>query len=173
LGFRTEDVRFRARPDTSTFGPRCAEVTLGDESIGLIGEAHPQVRAAWGLPNVRVCIAELKLHPLVRPHWRLEPMRAISNYPLVVEDLAFEVQEDVTARETLDAILRGGGKLIADVELFDVYRGAPLPDNMKSLAYRVIYQSTEAPLSEKEVTQLRQRIVSTVERLTKGKLRAG
>ena len=83
-------------------------------------------------------------------------MRAISNYPLVVEDLAFEVMEDVTAREALDAIRRGGGKLVAEVELFDIYRGAPLPDNAKSLAYRVTYQSAEGPLSEKEVAQLRQ-----------------
>ena len=51
-----------------------------------------------GHHNVRINAAELNLEPLVKPHWRLQPMPPISNYPPVVEDLAFEVAEEVTAQ---------------------------------------------------------------------------
>src|SRR5690606_21578095 len=58
LGFKFDAVSFRARPDTNTFGPRCAEVYVNDKRLGLMGELHPQVRSAFGLPNVRVNAAE-------------------------------------------------------------------------------------------------------------------
>ena len=139
----------------------------------MMGELHPQVRSAFGLPSVRVSAAELRIDPLVRPHWQLDPMRPISVYPPVVEDLAFEVAEEVSNRSTEDAIWAGsGGELLQSVELFDVYRGDPLPPGRKSLAYRLTYQSLDHSLREKEVAALRQRIASSVEEETGGRLRS-
>ncbi len=171
LGFKEDEVTFEARPDTGAFGPRCAEVFVQEQSLGLMGELHPRVRAAWNLPEGRICLAELRLMPLVRPAWQLESMPPISVYPPVIEDLAFVVAEDVTVRQVVDAIRRAGGKLLVGVELFDIYRGDPIPAGQKSLAFRVTYQAVDHSLSEKEVARLRQRIIKTVERETGGKLR--
>jgi phenylalanyl-tRNA synthetase beta chain len=170
-GFSAPQIDYRAKPDTGTFGPRCAEVVLEGKSLGLVGEIHPQVRAAYGLPATRINAAELNLEPLVKPHWRLQPMQPISNYPPVVEDLAFEVSEEVTAQQVYNAICQTGGALVTNLELFDIYRGEPLPVGFKSLAYRLTYQSPERSLQEKEVEQLRKRIISAVEKATGGKLR--
>lgn len=171
LGFDRDQVEYRANPDTGTFGPRCAEVVLNSEVLGLMGELHPQVRAAFGLPAVRVNVAEFRLQPLIKPHWRLQPMRPISTYPPVVEDLAFEVAEEVTAQQIQRAIRRAGGDLLAELELFDIYRGDPLPAGHKSMAYQVTYQSIDHSLSEQEVAQVRKRIIETVVRETGAKLR--
>lgn len=172
LGFKPAAVEYRARPDSATFGPRCAEVWLNGQKLGLMGELHPQVRADVGLPNVRVCLAELSIDALIKPHWSLDPMRPISNYPPVVEDLAFEVSEEITARRVEDAIRAGADARLVDVALFDVYRGEPLAPGHKSLAYRLTYQSTERSLTEKEVVALRRQIVQAVEQATGGKLRS-
>ncbi|MCB0091105.1 MAG: phenylalanine--tRNA ligase subunit beta, partial [Caldilineaceae bacterium] len=99
------------------------------------------------------------------------PMAPISTYPPVVEDLAFEVTEEVTARRLEKAIRDAGGDLLVAVELFDIYRGDPIPVGSKSMAYRLTYQSTDRSLSEKEVTKLRQRIIRTVENVVSAKLR--
>lgn len=171
LGFNASQIEYRAKPETGTFGPRCAEVMLDGQSLGLLGEIHPQVRAAYNLPAVRINAAELNIEPLVKPHWRLQPMPPISNYPPVVEDLAFEVAEEVTAQQTQNAIRQAGGALVTTIELFDIYRGEPLPVGTKSLAYRLTYQSPERSVNEKEVEQLRKRIIGTVEKATGGKLR--
>jgi phenylalanyl-tRNA synthetase beta chain len=170
-GFLPEQVEYRAQPETGVFGPRCAEVLLDGKSLGLLGEIHPQVRVEFGLPAMRVNAAELRLAPLIKPQWRLQPMQPISSYPPVVEDLAFVVAEEVTAQVVQTAIRRTGGASVVDLYLFDIYRGDPLPAGHKSLAYRVTYQSTERSLSEKEVTHLRERIIRTVEQETGGKLR--
>jgi phenylalanyl-tRNA synthetase beta chain len=65
-----------------------------------------------------------------------------------------------------------GGALLTAVELFDLYRGDPLPAGSKSLAFRLTYQSQEANLRDADVARLRERIVRRVERETAGKLRS-
>ncbi len=184
LGFGQSEYLFSAHPESggddavgeTLFGPRCALVSLRDEELGVVGELHPQVRNAFGLGGERVVLAELKVAPLVRPSWRLSQMAPISVYPPVVEDLAFVVKEEITQRRLRDAIVDGGGRegepALTSVELFDIYRGEPLPAGCKSLAYRVTYQSRDHNLKDKEVNRLRQRIIRTVERATGGSLRS-
>ena len=171
LDFAPSAIRFEAAPDTAPFGPRCARILLDDQPVGVIGEIHPAVRNAFGLPKVRVTAADLAIAPLIRPHWRLEPMQPISSYPPVVEDLAFEVSEDVTNRRVRDLIQQAGGDLLVDVELFDVYRGEPLAAGSKSLAYALTYQSLDRSLSDKDVARVRDKIIRVVEQETGGKLR--
>ena len=171
LGIKANAVELRARPDTDSFGPRCAELLVNGQNAGLLGEIHPRVRAAFSLPALRINIAELRLEPLVRPTWQMTPMRPVSNMPAVVEDLAFVVSEEITLRQVEGAIRAAGGELLADLELFDLYRGEPLPAGHKSLAFRVTYQSVDANLRDADVVKLRERIVRRVERETGGKLR--
>jgi phenylalanyl-tRNA synthetase beta chain len=109
---------------------------------------------------------------LIKPHWGQDPMLPISNYPQVVEDLAFEVTEEITVRRVYDMIRATADARLVDIELFDLYRGEPLAAGNKSLAFRLTYQSNDRPLTEKEVTYMRQRIVAAVEKDTGGKLRS-
>lgn len=171
LGYSANRTEYRAQPATGVFGPRCAEIFVDGRSVGLLGEIHPQVRAAFDLGAGRVNVAELRIQPLLKPHWELQPMQPISAYPPVVEDLAFEVAEAVTVQQVQQAIRQGGDERLTLVELFDIYRGDPLPAGHKSMAYRLTYQSLQRGLNEKEVSHLRQRIIKTVESATGAKLR--
>lgn len=171
LNIKAENVRYLAQPHTGTFGPRCAKIQIDDQFVGLIGEIHPQVCDAFGLGDSRIAIGDLRIEPLMRPNWSVEAMKPISNYPAVVEDLAFVVAESISFREVEEAILEGGGELLTELELFDIYRGEPLPQQHKSVAFRLTYQSTDRNLKEKEVSNLRRRIVRNVEKRVAGKLR--
>jgi len=172
LGFNADRIDYRARPDTGVFGPRCAEVYLDGQPVGLFGEIHPQVRAAFDLGATRASVAELRIKPLLKPQWELQPMQPISTYPPMVEDLAFVVAEEVTAQQVQQAIRQSADDRLVAIELFDIYRGESLAAGSKSMAYRLTYQSLQRSLTEKEVTHLRQRIIKTVETITGGKLRS-
>jgi phenylalanyl-tRNA synthetase beta chain len=171
LGFKADTIDYRGAPDTDAFGPRCAEVLIDGEPAGLIGEIHPRVRAAFDLPAVRINAAEVRIDRLLRPHWRHDPMAPISAYPPVVEDMAFIVDESVTVRMVENAVKAAGGALLTEIELFDLYRGEPLPAGSKSLALHLTYQSQDAVLRDADVAKLRERIVRRVERDVNGKLR--
>lgn len=172
LGLNTEEIEFVAQPDHPPFGRNCAQLKINGIVEGILGELHPQVQGAFNLPSAPVYVAEIRVAPLVKPSWRLDTMKPISNYPSVVEDLAFVVPEGVTASQVIGTIRDAGGHLLTGVELFDIYRGPSIPAEHKSLAYKLTYESTEKTLSESEVVAIRERVIRHVAESVGGVLRA-
>jgi phenylalanyl-tRNA synthetase beta chain len=82
----------------------------------------------------------------------------ISPYQPVRQDMAFLVSEQTPAAALAGAIRRAGGSVVTDVMLFDVYRGAPVPEGSKSLAYALTLNSPDHPLTEDEIAKLRKKI---------------
>jgi phenylalanyl-tRNA synthetase beta chain len=160
------------RPGEAPFGPRSAELVAGGDRLGILGELHPAVAERFGLAGRRVCVAELAIEPLVETSWQREAMPPLSNYPAVVEDLAFVVPEEVSAHDLAAAIRQAGAPLLVGLELFDLYGGEPLPAGSKSLAFQLTFQSQDATLGSAEVGAVRQRIEQAVAETLGGKLRA-
>ncbi len=172
LGYAESDAEYIAVRDNPTYTGTCATLKLQGASLGIIGEIDPQVLLDFEIPtDSRVYAAEMHLKPLIKPGWQLQPMTPISNYQPVVEDLAFVVSEEIHAARVLDAIRKGGGSLLTKVELFDIYRGPQIPPGHKSLAYNLTYESTDKPLTEKQIVDIRNRIIRRVAESTNGKLR--
>jgi len=97
LGFAAKDVEYIPERNPAYTSP-CAWIKLQGGSLGIMGEVDPQVLHNFDLPTeVRVYAAQMHINPLVKPSWQLQPVTPISNYPPVVEDLAFVVAEEVTA----------------------------------------------------------------------------
>ncbi len=148
-----------------TFHPgRCAEVSVNGEAVGVMGELHPLVCEAFGLPEQPVCALELDLDALLAPWGRAQEMAPISAHPPVYEDLAIVVSEDIPAVRVRDLILRTGAPLLKSVALFDVYRGEQVGAGKKSLAYRLTYQADDRTLTDGEVAEVRAAIVRHLER---------
>ena len=172
LGFADSDIEYSPVRDNATYTPTCAAIKLQGGSLGIIGEIDPQVLLDFDIPTAsRVYAAEMHIKPLIRPSWQLQPVRPISNYPPVVEDLAFVVAEEVAAAQVLDAIRKAGGTLLAKVELFDIYRGPQIAEGHKSLAYKLTYESAEEPLREAQVVAIRNRIIRRAGEAVGGTLR--
>ena len=77
--------------------------------------------------------------------------RTPSRHPVVERDLAVVVADARAASEVEAAIHRHAGPLLASVELFDIYRGRPLPDERRSLAFRLVFAAADRTLTEEEV----------------------
>ncbi len=167
-----DDIRYEAAQD-DRYGPYCARILQGKRTIGLMGELHPMVRTAYQLPTQSVAIANVAIAPLVSLPWVVRQMAPISPYPSVVEDLAFLVDRETPAQGVMDAIRQGGGDILAHVEMFDLYQGHPLPEERKSLAFKVVYQSLAHSLGPKDTERIRRKIVQAVSRRTGGVLRSG
>jgi phenylalanyl-tRNA synthetase beta chain len=118
---------------------------------GIVGEIHPSTLEALDLRADRVVVAELAVAGL--PGGHLEPVRAVAppRQPPVERDLAIVVPEAMPAAAVLASIRRDAGELLRSVRLFDVYRGAPLTGDEKSLAFRLVFQAPERTLTEAEV----------------------
>jgi phenylalanyl-tRNA synthetase beta chain len=140
--------------------------------IGFLGELDPAVRRAFALPDCRVAAAELDLDLLlahVPVAWFVEP---ISLYPAALQDLAIIVDEDVPAGAVQSLIGESGGFLLKDVRLFDVYRGDPVPEGKKSLAYALTFQAPDKTLRDAIVAKQVQRIVHRLKQELGAELRS-
>jgi phenylalanyl-tRNA synthetase beta chain len=80
---------------------------------------------------------------------------------------------EVPAGEALAAISDAGGELLAEVTLFDVFEGPPLPSGTRSLAFALEIRSAERTLKDEEAEEVVGRIVERVRRRVGGTLRAG
>ena len=64
----------------------------------------------------------------------------------------------------VEAVVReAAGELLADLRLFDVYRGEPLPAGTRSLAFTLAFQAPDRTLAEEDVHPVRGRIVAALQ----------
>ncbi len=157
----------------ATFHPgRCACVRAEGHALGMMGELHPLVREAFELPDQPVCTVTLDLDDLLADWGTPRQMVSLSAHPPVYEDLAVGVKNAVPAQRVRDIIEEAGQPLLRSVTLFDVYRGAQIGPDERSLAYRLTYQAEDRTLTDEEVAEVRGTIVSQLERKLGARLRS-
>ena len=61
---------------------------------------------------------------------------------------------------------------IKSVSIFDVFEGGNLPNEKKSVAVNVLIQSNEKTLSDKDLNQISQKIITEVQEKTGGTIRS-
>jgi phenylalanyl-tRNA synthetase beta chain len=131
---------------------RGARVRAGDDLGGRVGELHPALADTIDLrSSARIVVAELAVAGLSGGEPAVPRVSTPTRHPAVERDLAVIVRESVPAAEVEASIRRHAGALLRSMALFDVYRGRPLADDEKSLAYRLAFQADDRTLVEQEV----------------------
>jgi phenylalanyl-tRNA synthetase beta chain len=144
--------RYAALTDDPRLHPgRAARVTAGDALTGRIGSLHPALLEELELRATDVIVAELAIAGLSGGQPTVSRSATPSRQPVVDRDLAVIVAEARPAADVEESIRRHGGPLLRSVVLFDIYRGRPLGDNDKSLAYRLAFQADDRTLTETEI----------------------
>lgn len=136
---------------------RCAEVRIGDLTIGYAGQLHPGVIERTGLP-AGTCAVELDLDAV--PITERLPAPAVSPFPAVFQDISLIVAEDVAAAAVVDAVRDGAGALLEDVRLFDVYTGPQIGEGRKSLTLALRFRAADRTLTEDEASAARDAAVA-------------
>ena len=147
---------------------RCVEVLVDGHVVGHAGELHPAACERLGLP-ARTCAVEVDLSGVGARE--VLPAPSISAYPAVNQDVALVVDADVPATSVEAALWSGGGDLLEDVRLFDVYTGAQLGDGRKSLAYALTFRADDRTLTEDEASTWRTAAVESAEKTVGAALR--
>jgi phenylalanyl-tRNA synthetase beta chain len=149
---------------------RCAALWAGDTLVGHAGELHPQVIAAFGLPE-RTSAMELDLDLLAANGQTITRAPHFSVQPVAKEDLALVVDETVAASDVAAALKRGGGDLVESVRLFDVYSGGQVDEGKRSLAFALRLRADDHTLSTDEVAAARADALAEAARATGATLR--
>ena len=81
------------------------------------------------------------------------------------------MENNVTNKEIMDTIKKSGGRLLTNINVFDLYTGENVKEYEKSLAYKLTYQEETRTLTDEEVMQQFNKIIQDVESICHAKLR--
>ncbi len=154
---------------------RSGVIKLGPKTVlGHFGEFHPKTLEALDVSGP-LCGFEVFVdavpEPKVKPT-RTKPRLELSAFQMVKRDFAFVVDKAVEAATLTRAALSADRKLISGVSVFDVFEGASIGPDKKSIAIEVSIQPVEKTLTDEDFEALAGRVVENVRKQTGGVLRS-
>jgi len=162
-------LRFEKLVHPALHPGRAARVLLDGREIGCLGELHPEWVQKYDLPLAPV-VFELDFDAVKAA--QVPVYAEVSRFPPVIRDLAVVVDQNIALQVLLDALKVQLPELVKDVQLFDVYVGKGVPENKKSLAFRIVMQDTQRTLLDSEVDAALQQLVSCLDQAFGAQLRA-
>ncbi len=161
LGWLAE-ARFVPTDGVSWLHPgRSAEVWLGEQRVGAIGELHPETGAL--LEVERAIYAEFDLDLLVECVNDLWKVNRLPRYPASRRDLAVVVDMRVPAQALLECAHRVaknlGASILEGCQVFDLYTGKGIPEGKKSIAIGFTWRAEDRTLTDEEIVAVEQKIV--------------
>ena len=133
-----------------------AVIIMQGKEIGIIGKLHPSIT------KDDVYVFEINLDKLLENKVSTIKFKEIPKFLKMVKDVAFVVDKSVNAADIEKAIKKAGGKLLTNIELFDLYEGENIQPNEKSLAYKLEFNDPAKTLTEEEVMPLFNKIIDDV-----------
>ena len=135
------------RDDPSYHPGRCAAVYAGGEYLGRFGQVHPLVAKNYGVSE-ELYAAELDF-PAMFAHRTTELYYApLPRFPAVMRDISLVCDDALTAGELEKCIRRAGGEYLESVEVFDVYKGANIPEGKKSVSFALALRAGDQTLTD-------------------------
>ena len=151
-----QQLTFRAAQHPALHPGRTAEIVHNDQVIGVLGELHPRWTQKYDLPQSPL-LFELNLAAALNQSKII--YQPVSKFQPVRRDLAFIIDEQVTAQQLLNTLAKVDHPAIQEIALFDVYRGQGVAEGKKSLAVKIILQSLEQTLTDEEVDKIVKEII--------------
>lgn len=152
---------------------RTAAITIeterGTETIGYVGQLHPELQREFDLPDTYV--AEFELGPIYEYADRRIEYRTLPRYPAMERDIAVVVDRSVAGGALTEAIASVAGELLESVKVFDVYTGDRMASDKKSVAFALVYRHGDRTLTDEEVTEAHARVLTKLEQSFGAELR--
>jgi len=149
----------------------CFTLKLQDETLGIMGKVSAEYLEKFDIKE-EVYFLEVEVEKLRQLQSKQKKFIPLPKFPPLERDLALVVDDEVYSAEIQKVILKNGGNLIEEVELFDIYRGDPVLAGKKSLAYAIRYRSHTRTLTDPEVDEIHRKITNELKQHFKAEIRS-
>ncbi|HUD72510.1 MAG TPA: phenylalanine--tRNA ligase subunit beta [Dongiaceae bacterium] len=167
---RVRDLGIASDRIARSDGMEALPIVAAGADAGRVGVVAAAVARRFGIDRP-VYAFEVDLAILTEGAGRGGAFRPLPRYPAVRRDLALVVP-DVVTFDAIAAVVRGASALpIADVQVFDRFRGRGLPQGSASLAIQVQFQHPDRTLEADEVQAAQETIVAALARTLRARLR--
>ncbi len=139
------------------------------------GEIHPNILKKVDIKTEALIGFEIFVDNLKKTKRSLKDQKKIyqvSDFQKSERDFAFLINKNFKSQTLVDIISNVDKELIKEVNIFDIYEGSNIPNDMKSIALNVTIQSMNKTLKDKDLENINKLIIDTVENKTGAKIRS-
>ena len=147
-----------------------AEIKIGEDVIGVLGELHPKLVNYFGIKREKVFFAELNLTSLLKYIKIKVNYETISKYPEVLRDLAITLDKSVLVGEMVKEIKKKVN-LIEKIDIFDVYSGDKIDKDKKSVAMSIVLRDKNRTLTDEDIDKAMTAILELIKDKYNGEIR--
>ena len=144
-------LEFTYEASTKTFlhPYQTATILCEGEAVGFLGQVTYEIQDEFDM-RVPAYVMEIDLKSLTKYYGKEQVFTPIPKFAEEKRDFAFVVDKEITCAQIENGIKEACDYVTA-VKLFDVYEGSQLPENMKSMAFNVVFTPREEELKAKKV----------------------
>jgi phenylalanyl-tRNA synthetase beta chain len=156
--------------DTNTYlhPGQSAKIVRNGECVGWLGQINPVVQKKLNLTQA-VFVFELNTHLIL--DGKIPKFTELSKFPEIKRDLCFIVDADIHARDLIDTAREKAGKILIDVQIFDVYQGKGIEISSKSIALGLTFGDSSRTLEDNDVNGAVSLIIEAIGKEHSGILR--
>ncbi|HEX6576276.1 MAG TPA: phenylalanine--tRNA ligase subunit beta [Gemmatimonadaceae bacterium] len=134
-------------------------ISVNGNAVGTVTRVNLDA-PVWAAPVFGV---EIDLDALPVGTHATRSYRPIPVMPAMEVDLALIVPNGVSSDQVADNIRGTAGELLENLEVFDEFRGRGIPEDARSLAWRLTFRHPERTLRDREIQGRTAKILSTLE----------
>lgn len=166
-----EKYSFGVCENNPSFHPgRCAEVFVKGEKIGVVGQIHPEVASTFKI-SAEVYGAILDFNALLKNHTTDRHYKMLPKFPATSRDIAILVDKDIPVGEIVKIFEKQQSEILREYKLFDVYEGEQVGKDKKSVAYSLTFRADDRTLTDQEVGEVMDKILTQLKEELKAELR--
>lgn len=162
-GIGISNAVYVSQKENMTYHPgRCADVYVGEERIATIGEVHPLVLESFDIKK-RAYLFELQVEIARKLSNIKVQYKQIPRFPAIAKDIALVVDKSSTVGSLENIIKKYGTKNLESVKLFDIFEGAQVGENKKSVAFSLVFRTKDRTLTDEEVNPILEKLLKQLE----------
>lgn len=156
-------LRFRPATQVPSWGHpgRTAQLFLGDQPVGYVGQVHPQITENLNIKAV-VGFFDIDVDTLLACQSAEASFEKVQRYPTVPFDISMICEAKTLIADVEDTIWAVDDKVKA-VELFDVYMGENIGEGKKSLAFKITFAAPDHTLQPEEISDVQHRTMQALD----------
>jgi phenylalanyl-tRNA synthetase beta chain len=90
--------------------------------------------------------------------------KPLPKFPSLTRDFSFVCDEELEVGAIEKVMSKAAGSLVESIKLFDIYRGAQLGENKKSVAFKISLRASDRTLNDQEADGAVKKILKALER---------
>ncbi len=135
-----------------------AEISVNNDIVGIIGRIHPEIE------KENVFVMEINLDKLLAKRVGKMKFKEISKFPVIKKDLSILTDKNISSLDLANKIKKSAGKLLIDINVFDLYEGKNIDENKKSLAYSLTFGDNNRTLNDDEINAVMDKVIANLEK---------